>query len=497
MSGAVETNGGKTPATSSEGGKVLSASNRLRGLIIALLVLMLITAGEYLYMWQVGFFRQIETEAEPELSQGHPDVYRPVADRYRGKVNPIQQEALALADLVIAKWPESVPALFIRGLILNKFLSRDLGVACLLECIRRAPHFAEPYYWVGLDRFKRGEYEKAINFLRQAVALNIPLADARVVLAEALGLLGRHNEAVLVLREQLEQMPDHPGTRFYLAHNLERVGQFTEAEHHYRQVIRLQPDNYQAWHGLAMLAQRLGRKAEAEEYFAICRKLQTTFHAGHQEARRRYDDHESLSTSLATAYTDVGKLFIEQGEPDEAAKMWLRAAEIDKEHRECRLFLADYYAFRREWAKAAQVLEELCQLEPNQVKHRVNTGAAWMAAGDYSKARAFFEAACDLAPNRADGYVGLVELTLVTGKDVNTAVDLAQRIVKLEPTADHYFLLARAYWAAGDPEQALQAAERAAVLDPGSRQYKEFLTRLKTVAAKHLGSEGGESSSPE
>ncbi|MCS7238468.1 MAG: tetratricopeptide repeat protein [Thermoguttaceae bacterium] len=471
---------------------VAPSPRRLKWLIGVLAIGVVLAAAEYTLLWWLKSAQPAEPAGD-EASSASQEVLRPLADRYRGKVGDIQYEALQLADFVLTKWPDDIGALFVRGLILNKFISRDLGVACWQECIRRAPEFAEPYYWLGIDRFKRGEYAEAIDYLDKSIQLGVRLVDARVALGEAYVCVGKPEDAVRVLEEQLIEFPSHPGTHFYLAHALEKCGRLSDAERHYREVIRLQPDNYQAWHGLAMLAQRQGRKEEAAGYFEICRKYQVAFHAGHQEARRRYDDAESLATSLATAYTDVGKLFIDRGQPDEAARMWQRAVAVDKEHRESRLLLTDYYAVRREWPKAAQLLEELCALDPQNLRHRVNAGAAWMAAGNYLKAEEHFRTACEVFPDRAEGYVGLVELALVMGRDVDKAVQLAEKVVQLEPTAEHHFLLARARWAAGKAEDAVQSARRAAELDPGARRYRDLLARLEAAVNKE-GAQAGPTS---
>ena len=456
-----------------------------------------LVAAEYVYL---GFIRSQKgvDEASPQ-SLVDPEIARkalsPLAGQLKTPLNPLQQEAVQLADFVLKERPESVSAIFVRGLILNKFVSRDLGVACWEECIRRAPNFAEPYYWLGVDRFKRGDYGEAVELLRESLSLGIAHLDAAVVYAEALINLGRHAEAVEILQQQLLRYPNHPATHFYLAHALEKLGRLEEAKTHYQEVTRLQPENYQGWHGLAMIAQRQNRKTEAAEYFAICRKLQAAFHAGHQEARRRYDDHESLRTSLATAYTDVGKLFIEENRPDEAAQMWRRATEVDPEHVESRLLLVDYFALRREWNNAIGILEELCKLEPKNFRHRVNAGAAYLAAGNFPEAKRCFQSACDLAGDRPEGYVGLIELAVVTGEDLPEALALANKLVSMDPDSEHYYLLARVQFAAGQINEAIAAAERAVELDPASPRYRDLLTRLKQ-AAEGSGSSFGDKASP-
>lgn len=289
--------------------------------------------------------------------------------------DPLQAEAVKLADRLVEDFPGQVEALFVRGLILNKFVSRDVAARCWEICIQRAPDFADPYYWLGRDWFKKGDYEQALIHFRKAVELNATQLDARIKLADAQINAGRPKDAVQVLQEQVRVAPGLVAGWFYLGHARLLAGQVDEAEAAYRKALEINPGCYQAWHGLTQISQRRGEADKAEEYLKELRKWQAKAFAGHQLARRAGDDEETLERTLATAYTDAGSLYGRRGDLRTCEACWVRAGEVDADHVDSRRRLLDLYGQQQRPEAALPVLEQLCRIEPDNPNHSRNRDA--------------------------------------------------------------------------------------------------------------------------
>lgn len=115
------------------------------------------------------------------------------------------------------------------------------------------------------------------------------------------------------------------------------------------------------------------------------------------------------------------------------------------------------------WQTAAQALEELRALDPENPEYAVTLGAVYEALGDQPSAEAAYAAARAQLPEarfytlRAQAYlrVGLVD----------QALQDAQRATKLAPDdPEAFFYLGSAYEAKGAVPEALQAYEQAAAL---------------------------------
>jgi tetratricopeptide (TPR) repeat protein len=389
--------------------------------------------------------------------------------------DPLQSEAVKLADQLVHDFPSEVEALFIRGLILNKFVSRDEASRCWEACVRHKPDYAEPYYWLGRELFKKGEYEEAVAHLRKAVELNAPQPDVRIQLADALLSLNRADEALPVLQEQVRLAPRETAGFFYLGQAYFSLDQLDLAAEHYRRALDLNPGCHQAWHGLARICQRRGQAEKSREYLRRFRVFEAKFFARHQETKRRtFGDEGTLEGTLATAYTDAGRLYYTHEDWDSAEICWRRAGELDPQNAECRVLLVGLCQEQDRAADVLAWLEELRRVEPRNPIHALALGSHYVAMGQFDQAEKELAQVVAIAPERGEGYAALADLYLRTGRKLAEAVPLARKAVAFQPLAENYFLLARACAKAGDRAGTLTAISRAVELDPGNPEYQRF-----------------------
>ncbi len=386
--------------------------------------------------------------------------------------DPLQSEAVKLADQLVHDFPSEVEALFIRGLILNKFVSRDEASRCWQACVRHEPEYSEPYYWLGRELFKKGEYEEAVAHLRKAVELNAPQPDVRIQLADALLSLNRAAEALPVLHEQIRRAPHETAGFFYLGQAYFALDQLELAAEHYRRALDLNPGCHQAWHGLARIGQRRGQAEKSREYLRRFRVFEAKFFARHQESKRRtFGDEGTLEGTLATAYTDAGRLYYGHDQPDSAEICWRRAGALDPQNAESRVLLVGLCREQDRAADALSLLEELRRVEPANPIHALALGSHYAALGQLDQAEKEFSQVVAIAPERGEGYAALADLYLRTGRKPAEAAALARKAVARQPVAENYFVLARACAAAGDQAGTWTAISRAVELDPGNAEY--------------------------
>jgi len=299
--------------------------------------------------------------------------------------NRLQAEAVKLAQRLAGDFPGDVEALFIRGLILNKFVSRDLAAQYWEKCTQLAPDFGEPHYWLGKEWLLKGDYDQAIVSFRKAVELKVPAADTRIQLADALINSGHPEDAVSVLKEHVRITPLDAAGWFVLAHANTLCGKLDAADSAYRRAVELNPDYGQAWHGLMMVSQKRGDPEKSQEYLQKFQDCQAKAFARHQASKRRTNDDASLERALATAYTDAGLLYARRGEARTSEACWVRAGEVDSAHVESRVGLLDVYGQQHQPQAALRVLEQLCRIQPENPKHAQNRDALRKMLGQDEK----------------------------------------------------------------------------------------------------------------
>lgn len=387
--------------------------------------------------------------------------------------NPLQSEAVALADRLIRDFPEDLEVLYTRGLILNKFVNREEAVRCWEECLQYDPDFAEAHYDLGKALFKMGKYEEALVSLRRAVELKASPADTRVQLADALISLGQPAEVIPVMTDQVREAPEETAGWFYLGHAYFLMGQYERAAELYCRALDRNPRCHQAWHGLARIFQKQGQADRARECFRLVTLFQGDFFQRHHERKRKdFGELDTLEGALAGAYSDAGRLYLARGNVTAAEECWQKAAAMDPMNITSRVALLRLYTDSGRQEAMRPLLEQLCKIEPDNPAHFRNLGTYLWSQNEVEQAEAAFRRFVELAPDQAEACSTLAEFYLQTGRKLPEAVALARRAVALDPRAENYYLLGQACAKTGDRSGTLTAIGRALELDPSNSKYR-------------------------
>lgn len=113
----------------------------------------------------------------------------------------------------------------------------------------------------------RGDYPKAVDYMRAAAELAPKDPDIQVDLAVYLGQAGKEIEATQTLQSLLRNYPTNLTARNNLGALLSKQGRLTEALEHLKAVVEQQPKNPNARHNLAILLTKLGQPQQARDEF--------------------------------------------------------------------------------------------------------------------------------------------------------------------------------------------------------------------------------------
>src|SRR5437660_1713705 len=192
-----------------------------------------------------------------------------------------------------------------RTIVLRLLFS--LALLPLLSCKRQATDDFDRLTNTGKNYYDRGEADRAVATLEQALALNPSQSDAHLNLAAGYLLANQPGKA-LVQAEQVLRQDHNSAAALYLAgcaalrlgrpeealkylqaaKDIDRtvnpvtfqlgrahqqLGQFDEAASAFREVIQFEPDHPAAHYNLSQVLVRLGRTEEANQELAIHQKI--------------------------------------------------------------------------------------------------------------------------------------------------------------------------------------------------------------------------------
>jgi tetratricopeptide (TPR) repeat protein len=134
-----------------------------------------------------------------------------------------------------------------------------------LAAIQAQPKAARLHGELAECLFLLGRLEDAELVLRKALELKPGDGEARVNLSMVLARAGRAPEALAEMREAVRREPRAAPYRSRLARMLLHAGDVEEAETHAREAVRRLPKDPQGWHVLAGILQHTERAEEAED----------------------------------------------------------------------------------------------------------------------------------------------------------------------------------------------------------------------------------------
>jgi len=225
--------------------------------------------------------------------------------RYRMPALPV---ITLLATWLIYSGPRH-SALLSVGLIIPFFIQSDA------EQFR--PNFLSK---LGALHFQQGDLNKAADVYRQS--FNLGNLEAGPSLGHTLRLLGDHQNAMRILSESAEQLPDSAHAQRSYAVALASAGDFKTAKLHFEKAIALEPADWEAPSGLGNVFASLGEAAKAEEAYRLSLKLNPNF---------------------ASAWLNLGVL-LETTRPKEALQAYRAAVGVDSQMVPALLSLASLLA---------------------------------------------------------------------------------------------------------------------------------------------------------
>jgi tetratricopeptide (TPR) repeat protein len=308
------------------------------------------------------------------------------------------------------------------------------------EAVRNDPARSDAALRLAQIHFERAEYRAAVDFIETHIKSRPFNGPAPFILAaRARTATDSHEDAQKVLQELLR----HPGHEVVALVELASaaraalgaeaaVDALEQAGAAYPEVLA-DPELERALVGLLFEAGR-GDDALAR-------------------ARKRASD----SPNDALAHDLVGRVLLRQSRVAEAAAEFERAVELDADAAAPRAGLGFIAMARGEFATAFEHFDTAAKLDPSTGEYPYRAAQARLAAGDREAAMAKLHTAIEVEPAHAAACNDLAWMLAETGGDLELALQLARRALRVSPSAATRDTLGWVHLKRGDGDLAEQA----------------------------------------
>jgi tetratricopeptide (TPR) repeat protein len=223
----------------------------------------------------------------------------------------------------------------------------DRAVQLLESAVRRDPRFAWGHaglgeaFWRRYKETKQDEWSlRARDSINEALRLDPQDASVRLSMAALYKGMGRTREAIEELHRIIDSFPGSEEAHQRLGRLLMDEGRTDEGLAELEKAIKLRPSYWRTHFDLGVALYTAGRFPEAVDAFRRVTELQpdnawgylmlgAAYHAQDDTTRALPNYQAAIKLGNPRAYSNMGALHLDEGRPEEAARCYEKALEIE------------------------------------------------------------------------------------------------------------------------------------------------------------------------
>jgi tetratricopeptide (TPR) repeat protein len=352
--------------------------------------------------------------------------------RASASAEQLRKESEQVITELMRRRPDSPGALHIAATYYAEVKQHAKASEIWERCISLAPSYAGPRVGLATAAMERGDDERGIAILQDALDAGCRTADVYYHLANALQKVGRLEQAEAAVGPGLEAFPADADLWISLGQIQLQQGRLREANASLKEAVRLRPDAADAHFALVTVHARLGESDRAAEH----RVRFETLKSENPLAKHRFQEVYDAVLRHIVIRT-LGKAAAEhqrQGDVQEAERLYLRALELHPRAADVCRWLTSLYHSQGRIGDAHLVQQRLVAVEPDRAENYLNLASLALQLGRLDEAEAILLDAARAAPGSPAAYAALARLYLQLGRD-QEARAMADQAARLKPSA--------------------------------------------------------------
>ncbi len=259
-------------------------------------------------------------------------------------------DALAELEQWLRRRPDDVQALVARGDVYRKVKGYQSAAADYRRALELDAARDDARWGLAVSLLEIGRFQEALTHLEWLRPRRGDDPELLVRVARCQARLGRADEARRLLEEVVAAHPDDGAALTNLGQLLMQAGRLEEAEGLLRRAARAQPHTYSPNWALYDCLNKQHKGDAARAQLAVAERI-----------KERAERVAEITTRQMSArphdkalQCELGKLFLESGQPEVGEAWLLSALRLDADYRPAHAALADYYRQRGDAARAAE-----------------------------------------------------------------------------------------------------------------------------------------------
>jgi predicted CXXCH cytochrome family protein len=321
------------------------------------------------------------------------------------------------------------------------------GIAHLERAILHSSPAAPDFYFeLGDGYAKAGKSDEAIRWYKEALRKKPEFRPATKQLAATLMGKGEYARATEVLRQAIAAPPADEALFTDLGNAYLRQQMLPHAQQALRRALEINPEQAEAQNLLGLIAVQKSDPAEAEAKFRGALRSQPDFAEAHNNlgnvltAARNYPEAEyhfqravAINPNYAEAHHSYALVLVLTHSYDQAAAELREAARLAPNDAQTRDDLGDVLLAQGQTAAAAEQYSEAVRLKPGLADAHCSLGKVLGAEQKYEEAKTELQACTKLDPNHLEADLGLGLILMGEGKTAEATAECRKALASPDP----------------------------------------------------------------
>ncbi|MDE0634729.1 MAG: tetratricopeptide repeat protein [Candidatus Poribacteria bacterium] len=339
---------------------------------------------------------------------------------------------------------------------------------------------AEAYHNLGRIYAGRGEIEKAIDAQQQAIAKAPNFADAYYHLGVLYSRKQNWSGAITAYQKTVALVPTMPNAYYQLARCYRQTGDTLAAEKAMQRFRSLEKADADIQKHLEAVF-----SADTDEKAEMLLKLANAYlkYERYEEATRefkRVPKHSRSNIDIAQVSVGLGRIALEQGNITQAIAYYKHSIQLGLKTTEIYHYLGIAYMQNRDGQNAIKQFHQALVLNADFPASHLMLGTLYATNRKFEDAKKHYLRAIALAPEMAAAYHGLAYLYGQHDRNLEKAIELARKAIKLSSKSSPYHnTLSWLCYKAGKYSEAETAVLEAIKLAPDNPIYQEGLKEIR------------------
>ncbi|OGL41021.1 MAG: hypothetical protein A2043_01930 [Candidatus Schekmanbacteria bacterium GWA2_38_9] len=285
------------------------------------------------------------------------------------------------------------------------------GLTLWLDTIKKSPEDCLVHNNLGTIYIDKGDHEKGLKHIKEALEINPYYWDAHFNLATIYSKKGKYEQALKELKTVLELNPNFFRAYINAGNIYRQIGATDKAIEAYKKAIEIDKKSGDPHYNLALLFSNNGLFDDAVKEYKEAIKLDPTLAKAYnnlgniyfkkglfKEAIEEYKIAVRQNPNLYEVYNNLGSALNEAGNSNEAIKYLKIAARLKKTEIIPHLNLGKIYMEKKMFKDAIEEFERVLDLKPDYYQSHISLGLIFLSLKNKEKAIEHFIKSLSLNP---------------------------------------------------------------------------------------------------